>query len=854
MSARAVGVVATAALVGWMTPATTMSAEVARSEVAQAAAMVDSALALDARGDTEGCAGLLEDALLLHRRAGDPDRLEVARVLHHLGETRHALGDFAGAAAAHSEALDLRREQLGDDHLDVASSWFELASVSRARGDYARAELELRAAIRIQRQRLGDEHLETAFTYQALAAVLRQRGDYATSERLFRRVLDIQRRVLAESDPRLALTLGQYANVLSDQGDLAAAGDLRRQVLFIQRDRFGDSDPRVSSALHNLALHQRRMRNYDEAVRLYREAIALRQTAYGEGHPRVATSLLGLANALTLLERYPEAEAAVNRAMSIHRSLSEPDRAQIASCLHTLAGIYRDADRLADAETRYRQALDIRREIYGDAHANVANTRRWLGYVVLLQGRTEEANRIVEAAASSYEGARLRTASTAKRATFQASPYPLLAATYLELGQTAKAWEVMELAGARVLADVLRAYSQVPDAGSPGAAGLAPLSLDDVQRLIDPGTAIVGWLDLASRTRQASWGYVVRNQGEVHWVPMKTRVPGSTAPPLTTFKRNLRSAAAWPLRVPLEEEVLVTCRQLWDLRMAPLEPYLEGVERLVVVPAGAMLGLPVETLGSDRTGWAGERFRISYAPSATVFARLRTLAPRMGEGRALLVGNPETKDDLSPLPRAEEEVARIAPLLTDALLLLGTAAHEETLATLAVEGILREFDTLHFATHARVHQDRPALSALVLSAGAAADVLPGERVPADGLLTVDEILASWRLDADLVTLSGCETALGRAVPGEGYMGLAHTLFQVGARNLLVSLWKVDDRATALLMEHFYTALKDSEGHPTMTAALREAKRRVRTHTEANGRRPFAHPAYWSGFLLFGAAD
>ena len=77
-------------------------------------------------------------------------------------------------------------------------------------------------------------------------------------------------------------------------------------------------------------------------------------------------------------------------------------RGRVSGDHHTVPLLYlRDAGRLADAESQYRQALDMRREIYGDAHANVANTRRWLGFVVLRQGRTEEANRIVAAAASS---------------------------------------------------------------------------------------------------------------------------------------------------------------------------------------------------------------------------------------------------------------------------------------------------------------------------------------------------------------------------------------------------------------------------------------------------------------------
>ena len=125
-------------------------------------------------------------------------------------------------------------------------------------------------------------------------------------------------------------------------------------------------------------------------------------------------------------------------------------------------------------------------------------------------------------------------------------------------------------------------------------------------------------------------------------------------------------------------------------------------------------------------------------------------------------------------------------------------------------------------------------------------------------MTVAEILREWKLDADLVCLSACRTALGREAGGEGYLGFAQAFFAAGARSLLLSLWSVDDRATALLMQRFYQNLRltspAEERRTSKAEALREAKAWLRNYTDAFGRRPFSHPYFWSAFILIGDAD
>jgi hypothetical protein len=243
--------------------------------------------------------------------------------------------------------------------------------------------------------------------------------------------------------------------------------------------------------------------------------------------------------------------------------------------------------------------------------------------------------------------------------------------------------------------------------------------------------------------------------------------------------------------------------------------------------------------------------------------------------------------DPAALPGTRAEVQTLARLVpTATTLLLGSQASEQRLEELARSGKLASFRLIHLATHGQVESGDPRRSALLLARDRLPDALtlePGQRA-FSGELTVDTIRASWKLDADLVVLSACQTALGRDTRGDGLLGFAQAFLSRGARSVVLSRWKVDDTATALLMMRFYENLlgKQPLGR---AAALHEARSWLRTMARADaerlaaalkrgklagtrgkavdlpplkekpslprGERPFEHPFFWAAFTLVG---
>ncbi|MBT8399147.1 MAG: CHAT domain-containing protein, partial [Rhodothermia bacterium] len=162
--------------------------------------------------------------------------------------------------------------------------------------------------------------------------------------------------------------------------------------------------------------------------------------------------------------------------------------------------------------------------------------------------------------------------------------------------------------------------------------------------------------------------------------------------------------------------------------------------------------------------------------------------------------------------------------------LIGSNATEEKLRSLD----LSQYRFLHFATHGSVAEENPAISGLLLH--------PGSRSH-DDVLRLGEIYG-MRLSADLVVLSACDTGLGRLVDGEGVIGLTGGFLYAGARNVVVSLWQVEDKSAAELMRRFYASSLRSNG---FRESLRQAKIAI-----INSGGDFSRPYHWAGYVLFGS--
>jgi hypothetical protein len=286
---------------------------------------------------------------------------------------------------------------------------------------------------------------------------------------------------------------------------------------------------------------------------------------------------------------------------------------------------------------------------------------------------------------------------------------------------------------------------------------------------------------------------------------------------------------------------------LFDALLAEaLDALPPEIHRLVLIPDRALYRLPFAALGRAGEPPLAAGYRLSVAPSATLWLGWRRSAVEP-PGAALALADPlpvhaeaapaaergwalADPSSLGPLPYARREGrAVVCSLGSSSLLLTGAEAAEARLESLDLSG----FGILHFAAHAVLDEQHPRRSAVVLAPGADDE---------DGLLQPREI-ARLDLDGKVVVLSACQGASGAVVEGEGPLSLARAFFAAGAQTVVASLWPLRDDEAADLFRDFYRHLAAGASVETALAAAQE-----------EARRRGAEPETWAGVAVFGRGD
>ncbi len=340
----------------------------------------------------------------------------------------------------------------------------------------------------------------------------------------------------------------------------------------------------------------------------------------------------------------------------------------------------------------------------------------------------------------------------------------------------------------------------------------APRPLDEVRAGLGPGEVILAYLAVGD-TLSVQVVTAGAAHGIAHLAPVDA-VCGLVARMQFQIGRALAHgdviATGGARQARLRRDMDATLAELYGVLVAPLEGWLVGKTRAVVVPSGDLHSVPFAALlGSE--GYLVDCFAIATAPGVSILASMtvpETIA--FPPARPLVAGVP---DDVAP--GLGEEARSVAGSLTGATLLLGGEATRE-----AVLAAMPDADLIHLACHGRFDADHPTASGLRL---------------ADGWLTLD-LLAETRLDRALVMLTGCETGRVRVDQGDELVGMMAALIASGAGGLVTSLWKTHDAVAMALMTAFYDALTNGADP---LAALRDSQRTVRE--------VYAHPAWWAPF-------
>jgi len=909
---------------------------------------------LNAQGKYAQAQPLLEKALEIDRRLLTDDHPETATSYNDLGANLKDQGKYAQAQPLLEKALEIHRRLLTDDHPATARDYNNLAANLAAHGKYAQAQPLYEKALEIRRRLLTDDHPDTTRSYNNVAMNLNSQGKYYQAQPLLEKVLETWRRLLTDDHPDTATSYNNLAGNLNAQGKYAQAQSLLEKALEIHRRLLTDDHPATARDYNNLAFNFNAQGKYAEARDRWlsaaksQDAARLRVAFTGLERARTRQSARpALAAVLARLGQSAEAWQSLEEdlgrglldelAARQDRRLAPVERTRLRELTAALDRL----DRLVEANPKGLDQAERAKRFAG------LKRQHELASIAVGEFQTklvQEYGPLAGQVARLHEIQAALPSDAALVAWVDIPPAGPNAAD-----PDGEHWGVV--VRSRGIPDWVPIAGTGPDGlWTRDDTGLANRVRTELRRRPGAGPADLGHLVERLRTQRleplaralgatadglpTARRLIVLPSRAMAGIPVEALLaPDDTrtvsyAPSATVFKylreqpRPDRHAGLLALGDPVYE------RPGTSSDPKPLPDH--GLLVNLVIPGSnaATHGLKPGDVLLAYNGMAltkkddlkvvaegdkpivvdvwrdGRSSRRDLAPGKLgVVLDLRPAPVAIAENRKLqqvLVEARSGDEDFVPLPGTRYEVEALARLFKSddrpTRILLGADASEPELDRLAASSELGRFGFIHLATHGVIDEGVPARSAVVLTQTGLPDPLQqalSHQPVFDGRLSVREIQRGWDLKAELVTLSACETALGRDAGGEGFVGFTQALLMSGTRSVCLSLWKVDDTATALLMQRFYANVLGRRpglsGALPKAEALREAKvwlrglRRAEALTliaglsggvargkgakarqpdeltaavpaDGDNDRPYAPPYFWAAFVLAGDPD
>ncbi len=834
-------------------------------------------------------------ALAIREKVLGTDHLETATSLNNLAGLYENQGAYAKAEPLYLRALAIREKVLGTDHPETATSLNNLALLYNNQGDYSKAKPLYLRALAIKEKVLGPGHPKTATSLNNLALLYENQGDYAKAKPLYLRALAISEKALGPDHPKTATSVNNLAVLYKNQGDYAKVEPLYLRALAIIEKVLGPDHLSTASSLNNLAVLYMHQAAYAKAEPPYLRALAIREKVLGPDHPETATSLNNLAGLYENQGAYAKAEPLYLRALAIWEKVLGTDHPKTATSLNNLAGLYKNQGAYAKAEPLWRRStrntsLFLQRELPLLAESRRRSQQQVLSNssVALYSVATRWEEGPSLALFSRFNRHGLLHDIEQRQALLARGSGPQQQLAEQIAGLTSRLAAVnMNITQRKELIEQKtelehQLYRLLPV--------LEPrvVNVDQVAKALPPDGVLVEFQQYQSfdgkQPQDQRWGtpryvaLILRPKGSIQAVQL------GEAKPIEEAIANALSATSQSL-----DDAPARLAAVTRLVLDPLKPHLANSRQWFLSPDGELNRVPFAALPSPLNPSQALSNDVELRLLTTGRDLLRFQQPAAKSNASLVLANPAF--DLRPgqggsgaavalainsglgqrrsssadgirwaaLPATTAEGTRIAAIL-------GTNPVTGAEATVKrLQGTVSP-RVLHIATHGFFAPDQASklderLGGLVESSPMLAGfkgedpmlrsglVLAGANQPTadpsdDGLLTASEATGLQLEGTELVVLSACSTGVGDIRTGEGVYGLQRALTVAGARSTLLSLWKVDDAATAAFMVAYYKRLKAGEGR---AAALAATQADFRQHANTTWR----HPYVWAAWQLTG---
>jgi len=735
--------------------------------------------------------------------------LTIFRTIHSDGNTAITLNNIAiayGESGEYLKALDYLQQSLpllqaGKDRGAEAYTLLNIGRVYRRLSEYSKAHDYYKQA-QVRQQEISNRAQE-AETLDEMGALAAAEGDYEKALELHKQAIEIQHSVGNQRREGIALiNSGEVYNLLTKPD---AAIEQFSMALTIFR---GIDDLRhAAMALEGVARAEQKRGNVAAARKYIEESLALRETV----RSRSGSLQLRASYRATVEQAYEFYIDVLMQQKLDAEALQASERGRARSLL----------EHLSEARIDIRQGVDA-----------------------ALIEKERDLRRVLNAKAQREMALKARKGSSEELATLQ------------------REISVLEDEYQQVQAAIRKSSPQYSALTQP-----QPLDLKGIQRQLDPNTVLLEY----SLGEQRSYAWAVTPDSlKTYELPKREAIENI----VRRVNESLAARSLTAIESPAQRRARIAgadaefekaASELSRMILAPAAAEF-GKKRLVVVADGALQYVPFAalTVASNRPLIVDHE--LVSLPSASAFALQRQILanrPLAPEAVAVIadpvfstndvrLGGTAVKESVSTRiiehgpggPGGQLSIPRLPFTRWEADQILAVSPAGATLKAVGFDanravagsGELSHYRYLHFATHGYVDTMRAGFSAVVLS------MFDKDGKPQDGFLRTHDIY-NLKLPAELVVLSACETGLGKEVTGEGLEGLTRAFMYAGARRVVVSLWNVNDKATASLMQRLYTEMLRSNKTPA--AALRAAQ------IEMLRTRQWQSPYFWAPFVMQG---
>lgn len=705
----------------------------------------------------------------------------------------------------------------------------------------------------------------------------------------------IHKRVLGNNHPEYAISLINLARVLRLQQKYEEALPLLIQAKNIRESHYGQSHPGYAKVLFELAELFESKGDLDKALSYHIKAKNIRENILSEQDPFFLITLNDLARVHLKLNQYSQSKALLKRANNILAGDSIPltfDEEYLQAMLTFKYNSYKKLELLT-------QTLDVAFQLVesNDSLSNKSKSLTIISEVVnelLIKTRNEVLNEKDKLRLLSTSHLWLQRSLSVLEPEIQASKAFELAdqnksVLLLQATKSESKYHLGNLPDSLIWQDqkLLKKQSELQakllenDLTAKTNSLLDEINevnqqIDDFEKMLAKAypkyhkikyqqtDATVAEIQSSLDRNQALLEYVISDSTlhifridplDIQWVkvPVTSSEVNSRIQSLHSSLSNYESDSAYL-------EFTQQAHWFYKKLIAPVLSDQSGIKDLIIVPDGELAHLPFETFLIEPAAEEGidyqeldyllKEYNISYNYSATLWKENIEAPVLRNNGEIFgIAGNYQAKidssiadfrlptdrwrrDELTPLPAAREEVALLQTKYQ------GYFAFDSLASEKNVKARVSDYSILHFATHGILDSERPMLSSLALSE---------DRDSTESNFWHAYEISKSRLNANMVVLSACETGYGKFETGNGVASLARAFMYAGAQSLVVSLWQVHDNSTSRLMNNFYDQLDQGLNKD-------EALKNAKMEYLKSARGIYAHPAFWSSFILMGKTD